>query len=193
MHDPSSRTGRRTLPLLAAATILYGATAASEGRGQAIGQLVEIAPRPLPRLSFTDAEGTERVPEMFHGRGLVVNLWATWCAPCIAELPSLDRLAAAVAGDGILVLPLSSDRGGAAQVRSFYERIGIRRLGIWLDPRGAAARALSVRGLPTTLIVDRAGREVARLEGEAAWDSPALIAALYRLVGGSVAEPPRQT
>jgi thiol-disulfide isomerase/thioredoxin len=141
------------------------------------------ASRPAPAIAFTDAEGRERTLADFSGRGLVINLWATWCPPCVAEMPALDRLAALVAADGIEVLPLSSDRGGRAQVEPFYQRTGIRTLGIWLDPRGAAARGLGVRGLPTTVIVDRHGMERARLEGDAAWDTPEMIAALRRLVG----------
>lgn len=141
--------------------------------------------RPPPEgLVFLDAEGRETGFAAFRGRGLVVNFWATWCPPCVAEMPSLDRAQALLAPEGIEVLPLSSDRGGLAQVAPFYARAAIRHLRIWLDPRGAAGRALGVRGLPTTLILDRAGRETGRLEGEAEWDRPELLAAIRRLVRG---------
>ncbi|WP_270934221.1 TlpA family protein disulfide reductase [Falsiroseomonas oryzae] len=142
--------------------------------------------RPLPEnLVFQDAEGRETRFEAFRGRGLVVNFWATWCPPCVAEMPALDRAQAALARDGIEVLPLSSDRGGRAQVEPFYQRTGLRHLAMWFDPRGAAGRALGVRGLPTTLILDRRGLEVARLEGEAEWDRPEILAAVRRLVRGA--------
>jgi thiol-disulfide isomerase/thioredoxin len=130
-----------------------------------------------------DADGKEMGLPAFAGQGLVINLWATWCPPCVAEMPALDRLQAMVRAERIAVLALSSDRGGRAQVEPFYQRLGLKELAIWLDPRGAAARALGARGLPTTVIIDRAGREVARLEGEAAWDAPELVAAVRRLVG----------
>jgi len=141
------------------------------------------ASRPAAAVVFTDAAGAEHDFTRFNGRGLVVNLWATWCPPCVAEMPALDRLAEAVAAEGIEVLALSSDRGGRAVVEAFYGRVGIRRLGVWLDPRGAAARGLGARALPTTVIVDRTGTERARLEGEAEWDHPLMMAAVRRLVG----------
>ena len=154
----------------------------------AIGSLLEGPARPLPEFGFTDAEGRPRAVADFAGRGLVINLWATWCPPCVAEMPALDRAQAALAAEGIRVLALSSDRGGRAMVEPFYQRVGIRHLEIWLDPRGAAQRALGARGLPTTVIVDRRGQERARLEGAAAWDEAPLLAAIRRLVGPVAAD-----
>ena len=156
------------------------ATSPGQARGTGIEKLREGA-RPAAAIAFTDADGKEHSLRDFLGRGLVINLWATWCPPCVAEMPALDRLQALVAREGIAVLALSSDRGGRAQVEPFYQRVGIRHLGLWLDPRGAAGRALGVRGLPTTVLVDRRGVEAARLEGEAEWDAPPLLAAVRRL------------
>jgi len=169
--------------LLAAGTL-----AAAPGMRQAraagpIGKLVEDGPKPLPEFSFTDAEGKEHRIAGFAGQGLLVNLWATWCGPCVEEMPALDRTQAALAVEEIMVLALSSDRGGRGAVEPFFRDKGIGRLGLWLDPKGAAGRALGVRGLPTTVVVDRQGRERARLKGAAAWDKPEMLAAVRRLVG----------
>lgn len=166
---------------LALAATLQAGLPARQARAAGLGRLVEDPPRPLPEFGFTDAEGKPHGVADFAGRGLVVNLWATWCAPCVAEMPALDRAQAALAGQGVVVLALSSDRGGKAQVEGFYRERGIRTLGIWLDPRGAAMRALGARGLPTTVIVDRQGQERARLEGAAEWDTPEMLAAIRRL------------
>ena len=114
---------------------------------------------------LVDADGAAHGIEEFAGKGLVINLWATWCVPCVAELPALAALAGRVRDAGILVLPLSSDRGGAPVVEKYYRKHGIEGLPVWLDPKGAAARAWGARGLPTTLIVDRQGRERGRMEG----------------------------
>ncbi|MGG5819261.1 TlpA family protein disulfide reductase [Falsiroseomonas sp. HW251] len=179
---------RRGLLTLGAslATGIAARQALAAGADGGLSRLRETpAGKPIPEnLVFLDAEGRETRFDAFRGRGLVVNFWATWCPPCVAEMPALDRAHAALAREGIEILALSSDRGGKAQVEPFYQRTGVKNLAIWLDPRGAAGRAFGVRGLPTTIILDRTGQEVARLEGEADWDRPELLAAIRRLVRG---------
>ena len=142
-----------------------------------------IPPAPPPPVTFTDAAGTVHRIADFAGKGLVVNFWATWCPPCVAEMPALQDLARKVAGDHILVLPLSSDRGGAAMVRAFYASHGITALPIWLDPKSAAGGAWGIAGLPTTLIIDRQGREQGRFEGAVDWAADATVARLRSLIG----------
>jgi thiol-disulfide isomerase/thioredoxin len=140
-------------------------------------------PAPPPAATFTDAAGASHSLADFAGKGLVVNCWATWCAPCVAEMPALQALAGKVAEDNILVLPLSSDRGGADVVRKFYAAHGITDLPVWLDPKGAASEAWGARGLPTTLIIDRQGREQGRFEGAVDWSADATVARLRQLMG----------
>ena len=134
-----------------------------------------------PELSFTLADGTVRTIGDYAGHGVVLNLWATWCLPCIAELPALDTMAGAVAGSGVVVLPIASDRGGAPVVEKFYREHGTKNLPVLLDPRGAGARLLGVRGIPTTVLIDSKGFERGRLEGGADWDSAATIAMVRKL------------
>lgn len=185
---------RRGLVALGGALVI--AAASPQARAAANGGLSKLREtpegRPIPAgLVFLDAEGCETSFDAFRGRGLVVNFWATWCPPCVAEMPSLDRAQALLESERITILPLSSDRGGRAQVGPFYARLRLGKLGIWLDRRGAVGRALGIRGLPSTILLNRAGREVARLEGEAEWDHPALLAAVRRLAGAGTAAPDR--
>ena len=184
MLVPTRRSVLKAAPALATGGTLLAALPARQGLAAPHGlNRLREGTAALPSITFTDADGKVLAPADFAGKGLVINLWATWCPPCVAEMPALDRAAAALAGDDILLLPLSSDRGGLNTVQGFYERTGLRTLRMWFDPRGAAARALGARGLPTTVIVDRQGREQARLEGDAAWDAPEFLTAIRRLAG----------
>jgi thiol-disulfide isomerase/thioredoxin len=133
-------------------------------------------PKPAPELSFFDGEGNALSLEDFRGKVVVLNLWATWCAPCRHEMPSLDRLQATLGEEGLQVLPLSLDRGEVSQIQAFYDEVGLPTLGIYHDPEAAAGRAFGAYGLPTTIVIDREGREIGRLLGPAEWDSEAAMA-----------------
>lgn len=138
------------------------------------GSLIRLhaSPRPLPELAFEDGEGRPRTLQDFRGRTVLLNVWATWCAPCREEMPSLDRLQRSLGGPGFEVVALSIDAGGAADVRRFYKEIGIRSLGIYVDRGMRAAGKLATPGVPTTLLVDPQGRELGRHAGPAKWDDP---------------------
>ena len=146
-------------------------------------KLVDPPVRPAP-IRFLAADGTPHTLEEFLGHGMVVNLWATWCAPCVAELPALSALSHALAPQDIAVLPLSSDRGGADTVEAWYQAHGITALPVLLDPKGATARAFAARGIPLTVIISTAGQVVARLEGAADWASPGAPTLIRRLAAG---------
>ena len=140
------------------------------------------APRPLD-IAFTDADGREHALSEFRGRMVLVNLWATWCAPCLREMPALDRLQGHLGGPDFMVVALSQDRGGMAAVAPFWAEAGLENLTLFIDKDLAAGRKIKARGLPTTLLVDREGREIARLEGPAEWDAPEVVAYLAALAG----------
>ena len=142
-------------------------------------------PKPVPELTFLDANGSEVTLADFRGEVVVLNLWATWCAPCRREMPSLDRLQAKYGGDGLEVIALSLDRGDIAKVRAFFDELAISSLALYQDPKGRVGRELAAPGLPTTVVIDRAGQEVGRLLGPAEWDSPEALAVIERLMGPS--------
>jgi thiol-disulfide isomerase/thioredoxin len=142
-------------------------------------------PRPVPELTFFDEAGNEVTLADFAGDVVVLNLWATWCAPCRREMPSLDRLQAALGEDGLTVIALSLDRGDVAKVRAFFEELEIANLAIYRDPQARAGRELGAPGLPTTIVIDRTGQEVGRLLGPAEWDSEEALALLRDLAAPS--------
>ncbi len=140
------------------------------------------APKALPEVSFEDADGQRHLLADFEGKVVLLNLWATWCVPCRAEMPTLDRLQARLSGDAFQVVPLSIDRKGPETVQAFYAEIEIEQLDLWIDPSGQAARTLGAVGLPTTILIDRQGRELGRLIGPAEWDSPDMVAFFEQII-----------
>lgn len=134
------------------------------------------APRPLPDLSFEDASGQAISLSDFRDKVVLLNIWATWCAPCRREMPTLDRLQAQLGGPDFEVVALSIDRAGLGVVREFYHEIGIEHLAMYIDSSGKAAQDLGVVGLPMTLLIDRNSREFGRLIGPAEWDTPEMVA-----------------
>jgi len=137
--------------------------------------IVHEAPKPIAAIQFEYGEGQLRSLADFHGKVVLLNIWATWCVPCRKEMPALDRLQATLGNSNFEVVALSIDRGGVDVVRKFFSEVGIQQLAVYLDPSGKAMRALGVVGLPTTLLVDRDGREIARLIGPAEWDTPDMV------------------
>jgi thiol-disulfide isomerase/thioredoxin len=131
---------------------------------------VNEARSPAPEAEFT-LDGKSISLADFRGRLVLVNFWATWCSPCVAEMPSLDRLQAALSAEGLTVLTLSEDRNPAV-IPPFFKQHGLKHLPQAHDPAGRLSRAFGIRGLPTTILIDREGREVGRIEGPAEWDSP---------------------
>lgn len=121
----------------------------------------------LPDLTFSDAAGGEMRLGSLKGRPLLINLWATWCAPCVAELPALDRLA----GHGqVRVLTVSQDMGQPEKVAAFLKQRGVTRLEPWLDPENNLAFHYGAGTLPASIYYDAQGREVWRVIGPLEWD-----------------------
>jgi peroxiredoxin len=173
-------TAAATLPMAVYGRNSWGAT------GSIAPKFDESKPAgsEVPEVEFDTADGTVRTLKDYAGRGVVLNFWATWCAPCVREMPALAKLAGLVEGSNVAVLPLSSDRGGASAVQRYFEEKSIAGLPVLLDPRGAAAHAFGARGIPTTILIDSHGRERGRYEGAADWASDEAVAAVKALSRG---------
>ena len=124
-----------------------------------------------PDVPFVDGKGHVHKLSEFRGRLILVNFWATWCAPCRKEMPSLDALKAALAGPDFDVLAISLDHSGAGTVRKFLNDVNARHIGIYVDRTGRLGRAMDAFGLPMTVLIGRNGREIGHLIGPAEWNS----------------------
>jgi len=149
------------------------------------GDMEKLVPAETPtaigEAALIDETDAPRGLEDFKGKVLLVNFWATWCAPCRKELGSLDRLQAELGGDKFQVVTIATGRNPVPAIQKLFAEEKITKLPILRDPDQSFARTSGVLALPVTLLVDRDGNEIGRLMGDAAWDSPeakALIGAL---------------
>ena len=133
---------------------------------------------PAPEIEFHDPEGDETSLAAFRGKPVLVNLWASWCAPCVKELPTLDRLATASAAK-LAVVAVSQDMAPQSSVSAFLAAHEIGELGAYHDPEMALTSALGVQIMPTSVLYDAAGKEVWRFTGDLDWtgaEAKALLA-----------------
>ena len=137
-------------------------------------------PPAQPGIEFQTPTATVSLAD-FQGKVVLVNVWATWCAPCVVEMPSLDNLERLRGGEDFAVVPISLDRT-MEEIETFYDRMELTDLPIIHDPNYTSNAALELPGLPTSILYDRNGREVARLPGEAYWDSPEALALIDYLI-----------
>jgi thiol-disulfide isomerase/thioredoxin len=147
-----------------------------------IGKFTAVSPPlPAPAAAYQGRDGTEKHLADFHGHWVLVNLWATWCAPCIKEMPSLDRMKAKL-GPTLDVVAISEDRNGAKSVDPFLAAHPVKSLAIGLDQKGGLTSALHIEGLPTSLLIDPQGQIIAKLEGAADWDSGTTLATVRGMI-----------
>ncbi len=138
--------------------------------------LVRSEREPVPNLSFKDANGAALTLEKWKGRVVLVNLWATWCAPCRKEMPTLADLQKQLGSKDFEVVALSVDRKGIAASSAYLKETGADVLGLYVDDTTKALDDLQGLGLPLTVLIDRKGREIGRLLGPAEWNSAEAIA-----------------
>jgi len=143
----------------------------------------QISPRAALTYPFFDAQDAEHTIADYKGLGVVLNFWATWCAPCIKEMPDLIQLKKLLKEDNITVLALSVDRGGAKKVIPFFKNQGLEDLDILIDKKSKVARKSGVRGLPVTILIDAEGFERGRITGIAPWDEPEVLNFVRRCIG----------
>lgn len=179
----SRRTFRQHLAgWMTAATILATISQAAPAQEPPKNFVMHGTPKPLHAMAFEDGQNRPRSLADFKGRIVLLNIWATWCVPCRREMPALDRLQARLGGPDFEVVPVSIDRGGIEAVKRFYSEIDAQNLGMYIDSSGQLVRALGAVGLPTTLLIDGAGRELARIIGPAEWDAPEIAELLKPVI-----------
>ncbi|MBF9058909.1 redoxin domain-containing protein [Rhodobacterales bacterium HKCCSP123] len=153
--------------------------------GEMRGLVIHAEPVAASSLPFVRADETEGALADYAGQYVVLNFWATWCAPCREEMPSLQTLQTTLGGDGFSVVTLATGRNPPQAIRRFFEEIGVDALPQHRDINQQIAREMGVFGLPITVILNPEGQEIARLRGDAHWDSPEAIALIEALLAGS--------
>jgi thiol-disulfide isomerase/thioredoxin len=139
------------------------------------------AAKDMPEAEFQTFDGAPATLETYEGKHVVLNFWATWCAPCRKEMPMLQELQAEFGGENFAVVTIATGRNNPAAMRKFFADIAVENLPLYRDPKQIMSRQIGVLGLPATLILDPQGREIARMVGDAEWNSPsakAMISAL---------------
>jgi len=147
-----------------------------------MAKLTLAEPVALPEASLLSMTDEEASLAAFRGKWVVLNFWATWCGPCREEMPSLDRLQAAM--PDLAVVPVATGRNPPEVIARFWEEAAIAHLVTLRDPKSLLARQIGVAGLPVTLILNPEGQEVGRLIGDAAWDGAEAQAVLKALMAG---------
>src|ERR1700736_1549919 len=179
-----SRTAAVLLLLVLAGAETAAENGAVSGERPRLGEFIPSSPPvPAPTISLVDLAGNTVSLSEFAGRLVLINLWATWCEPCLREMPSLERLQSRL-GDQITVVAISEDRGGGKTVEPFINKLGLKSFKTYLDPKSDVGRAFKVAGLPTSFLIDREGKVLGRVEGAAEWDSPKLLEVLKSVPGG---------
>ena len=155
-------------------------------KGAMAAFLARPKPLDLGEVSFVAADGATKSLSDWHGKVVLLNIWATWCVPCREEMAMLDKLEAELGGKDFQVVAVNIDRGAADKPKAFLAEIGATHLALYTDPSGKLFSKLKAVGMPTTLLLDRDGRETGRLVGPADWDSPDALA----LIKAAIAAPP---
>lgn len=189
----------RRLTLAALAAVLIGAVAAvlygthsgpvHEAAAAAPAALAKLRPmekpKEVPAVAVADGSGHLHKLSEFRGRYMLLNLWATWCAPCVRELPALSHLQSAAGGKGLAVVPVNVGHSTAPETAAFLKSHNAGTLPVYVDSSSAFLRAFGAFGLPVTILVDPKGRQIARATGAVNWDAKESIAYFRSLARAS--------
>jgi thiol-disulfide isomerase/thioredoxin len=185
-----SKTGNTSANLqthTCAASKQLAATLRPLSTGEVAGVLVPESPQMVPDLSFLAPDGMPRTLSSMRGKVLLVNLWATWCAPCRKEMPALDQLQADLGGVDFEVVAISIDQRNLDKPKVFLQEIGVSRLAYYSDPTAKVFQELKAVdkafGMPTTLLIDKNGCELGYLAGPAEWNSPDAVRLVKAAIG----------
>jgi thiol-disulfide isomerase/thioredoxin len=154
-------------------------------KGAMAAFVVRNPPQDLPAVNFVKGDGKQQSLGDWKGKVVLLNIWATWCVPCRAEMPALDKLEADLGGKDFAVVAINIDRGGGDKPKKFLAETGATHVQLYTDPSGKMFSVVKAVGMPTTLVLDRDGREIGRLVGPAKWDSPEALA----LIKAAIAAP----
>jgi thiol-disulfide isomerase/thioredoxin len=172
-----------------AGTLTGSGPLAGLNQGPMAPLLIRPKPLDLPPLAFADRDGKPVSLADFSGKVVLLNIWATWCVPCREEMPALDKLETKLGGKDFQVVAVNIDKGGPDKAAAFLKETGADHLTLYTDPTGKLFATVKTVGMPTTLIIDREGKEIARLIGPADWASPQALAVIEAAIGTS-ANPP---
>lgn len=146
-------------------------------------------PVDVSSLSFRDRDGKTVSIDDFAGRTVLLNLWATWCAPCRAEMPSLDALETRLGGEDFQVVAVSMDTQDDGRAEAFYTETGLADLAFFIEPTMTMFSTLKdeglAQGMPTTLLLDGEGCAAGMISGPAEWDSPEAVRLVQTAIDGA--------
>ena len=148
--------------------------------------IIHDTPQEISTASFELADGAGQATlQDYQGKYVLLNFWATWCAPCRKEMPQLSELQKTFGGDGFEVLTIATGRNSPTGIKKFFEEINVSNLPRHQDPKQTLASQMAIFGLPITVLIDPEGREVARLRGDADWASDNAKAIIATVLGES--------
>jgi thiol-disulfide isomerase/thioredoxin len=187
LYGTNAIPGKDAANACPAAASQLAARLAPLAHGEVAALNVAKSPQAAVALTFSDGEGAKKTLADFHGKAVLLNLWATWCAPCRAEMPALDRLQAKLGGADFEVVSINVDTARLERPKAFLDEIGVKSLTRYADPTGDSFEALRLAGkalgLPTSLLIGRDGCELGIVAGPAKWDSDDAIRLIETLKG----------